>query len=322
MKKVFKIDNSRSNALANFLRFTAFSLLSTILCLLFACATSSDLDMMRYDLNKVQRDSVSLRNDVNTLKEKTTGVAKEESFDVMRQNQAEMQSSLSVVSRDIQVLSGRFDENKYFIEKTLKDSTAETDLLKAQITSIESRIKELKDRLNNMEKEINLQKEPLTGQSKEPEKKEEAAKETKHSETQPVKSAKPSDKTKYETADAAYKNKKYKEARENFEAFLKESPKHERAEDAYFLIAESYYNEKDFEGSILAYETVLKKYPNSKKAPAALFKQGLSFIEIGDKKTGKVILEQLIERYPKSKEVELARKNLENLDKKPAKKKK
>lgn len=294
-------------------------LLFTVCCLLFACATSSDLDMMRYDLNKVQRDSVSLRNDVNTLTEKTTGVAKEESFDVMRQNQAEMQSSLSVVSRDIQVLSGRFDENKYFIEKTLKDSTAETDLLKAQITSIESRIKELKDRLNNMEKEINLQKEPLNEQSKEPEKKEEAAKETKHSETQPVK---PSDKTRYETAAAAYKNKKYKEARENFETFLKESPKHERAEDAYFLIAESYYNEKDFEGSILAYETLLKKYPKSKKAPAALFKQGLSFIEIGDKKTGKVILEQLVERYPKSKEAELAGKNLESLDKKPAKKKK
>lgn len=297
-------------------------LLSFVFCLLSACATSSDLDMMRYDLSKVQRDSVSLRNDVNTLKEKTTGVAKEESFDVMRQNQAEIQSSLSAVSRDIQVLSGRFDENKYFIEKSLKDSAAETDLLKAQITSIESRIKELKDRLNNMEKEINLQKEPLTEQSKEPGKKEEAAKETKHSETQPVKTAKPSDKTKYETADAAYKNKKYKEARENFETFLKESPKHDRAEDAYFLIAESYYNEKDFEGSILAYETLLKKYPNSKKAPAALFKQGLSFIEIGDKKTGKVILEQLIERYPKSKEAELARKNLENLDKKPAKKKK
>jgi len=297
-------------------------LLATVYCLLSACATSSDLDMMRYDLNKVQKDSVSLRNDVNTLKEKTTGVAKEESFDVMRQNQAEMQSSLSAVSRDIQVLSGRFDENKYSMEKSLKDSSLEMDLLRTQINGIESRIKELKDRLNNMEKQINLQKEPLTEQSKEPEKKEEAAKETKRSENQSVKPAKPSDKTKYETANAAYKNKKYKEARENYEAFLKESPKHERAEDAYFQIAESYYNEKDFEGSILAYETLLKKYPNSKKAPAALFKQGLSFIEIGDKKTGKVILEQLIERYPKSKEAELARKNLENLDKKPAKKKK
>ena len=297
-------------------------LLSTVFCLLFACATSSDLDIMRYDLNKVQRDSVSLRNDVNTLTEKTTGVAKEESFNVMRQNQAEIQSTLSNVSRDIQVLSGRFDENKYFIEKSLKDSASETELLKAQITSIESRIKELKDRLNNMEKQTNLQKEPLPEQSKEPEKKEEAAKETKRSEDQPVKTAKPSDKTKYETAAAAFKNKKYKEARENFEAFLKESPKHERAEDAYFQIAESYYNEKDFEGSILAYETLLKKYPNSKKAPAALLKQGLSFIEIGDKKTGKVILEQLIERYPKSKEAESARKNLESLDKKPAKKKK
>jgi TolA-binding protein len=51
-------------------------------------------------------------------------------------------------------------------------------------------------------------------------------------------------------------------------------------------------------------------------------KQGLAFIGIGDKKTGKVILEQLLERYPKSKEAELAEKQINDLNKKPVKKKK
>jgi tol-pal system protein YbgF len=117
----------------------------------------------------------------------------------------------------------------------------------------------------------------------------------------------------YETAFSTFKDKKYKEAREKFETFIKEFPKNELADDAQFWIAETHYYEKDFESAILAYEVVLKKYPNSEKAPAALLKQGLSFIEMGDERTGKIILEKLGERYPTSKEAELARERIEGL---------
>ena len=172
----------------------------------------------------------------------------------------------------------------------------------------------MKDKQNCRE---NLQK------SRRQEKKsEEPQKEIPPKEEQTVKPAASDKLAKYETAYSAFKNKRYKESREKFEAFIKEFPKDELADNAHFWIAETYYNEKDFEGAILAYETFLKKYPNSKKAPAGLLKQGLSFIEIGDKKTGKVILEQLIERYPKSKEAELAKKSIEDLNKKTVKKKK
>ncbi len=117
----------------------------------------------------------------------------------------------------------------------------------------------------------------------------------------------------YEEAYSAFKDRKYKEARQKFDAFIKEFPKGKLADDAQFWIAETYYSEKDFEGAIFAYETLLKKYPNSEKAPAALLKQGFSFIEVGDKKTGKVLLEQLIELYPNSKEAELAKKKLKEI---------
>lgn len=270
----------------------------------------------------MQRDALSLRSDVNTLKEKTAGAAREESFNVMRESQAEIQSVLSNMSRDIQVLSGRFDENKYFVENTMKNSTIEMDLIKVQITGLEGQIKEIKNRLNAMEEQARQQRESAKEQPKETEKKSEEAQKETLREERPGKSAKPADKTaRYEAAYTAFKNKKYKQAREKFEAFIKEFPKDELSGNAHFWIAETYYNEKDFEGAILSYETLLKKYPNSKKTPGALLKQGLSFIEIGDKKTGKVILEQLIERYPKSKEAELAKKNIENL-KKTVKKKK
>ena len=299
-----------------YLTFAVYCLLVTLYCFLSGCATSSDVDLLRQDIDKLQRDSMSTGEEVKKLKEKTTGVAKEESFNVMRESQAEIESRLSNISRDLQVLSGRFDENKYFVEKTLKDSSAEMDLIRAQISSIESRLKETGDRLSALEGQVK--------QLKEAEKKPEEAQEGQQgSEETAAKSGITGDKAaQYEAAYDAFRNKKYKDAREKFEAFIKEFPKDQLADNAHFWIAETYYGEKDFEGAILAYESFLKAYPNSKKAPAGLLKQGLSFVEIGDKKTGKVIFDQLIERYPKSKEAELARKNLEDLKKRTVKKRK
>ena len=296
-------------------------LFSAICCLLSACATSGDLELLRQDVDKLQRDSFSMRGELDGLKEKTTGVAKEESFNVVRMNQAEMQSQLANVAKDIQVLSGRFDENKYFIEKTLKDWTSEMDLMKAQMAALERQMKEMKDKSSAFEGQLKpLQEFP---KEQEAERKSEASqKGSPAREEQAVKPAASDKLAKYDAAYNAFTKKHYKESREKFEAFIREFPKDELADNAHFWIAETSYNEKDFEGAILSYETFLKKYPNSKKAPAGLLKQGFSFIEIGDKKTGKAILEQLIERYPKAKEAELAKKSIEDLSKKTVKKKK
>jgi tol-pal system protein YbgF len=233
-----------------------------------------------------------------------------------------MQATISNLSKDIQMLNGRFDENKYFVEKTLKDTSAEMDLIKVQITSMESRIKEMRDRLNAFEGRMKEQKEPSREQTSGDENMEEPQKEPQPAEAVPAKTTASDNVSKYEAAYTAFKNKKYKEAREKFEAFIKEFPKDELSDNAHFWVAETYYNEKDYEGAILAYETFLKKYPKSRKATPALLKQGFSFLEIGDKKTARVIFEQVVERYPDSKEAETAKKQIEGLNKKPVKKKK
>ena len=291
--------------------------------LLSACATSSDMDLLRQDVSRMQRDAQVVKNDVNSLKEKTTGVAREESFNVMRQSQAELQSTVANLSRDTQVLSGRFDEHKYFVEKTLKERSTEMDILRSQMTALEKQMKTVQDRLIAFEMQARQQNETATGQPGEAEaRKEEPQQRIPTREEQPVKAA-PADKiAKYDTAYNAFKGKKYKESREKFEQFIKDFPNDKLSENAHFWIGETYYNEKDYEGAILSYETLLKKYPKSDKAPSGLLKQGLAFIGIGDKKTGKVILEQLLERYPKSKEAEPAKKQLDTLNQNPVKKKK
>lgn len=285
-------------------------------CVVFGCATTQDVDMLRADVNKLLKESYAAKSDIDSLKEKTAGVAKEESFNVVRMSQAEIQSQLSTVAGDIQKLNGRFDENKYFIEKTLKDSSAEMDVLKTQMNALEKQVRELKDRVDALEGAGKQRGESATvGHGKEAEKKpEESRKEGLPGDGKITKTQSPGDSVQeYDEAYSAFTKKRYKEAREKFESFIKAFPKDERVDNAYFWVAETYYNEKDYEGAILAYETHLKKYPKSQKAPAALLKQGLSFIEIGDKKTGAVILDQLIERYPKTKEAEQAKKQVEKI---------
>lgn len=290
-----------------------------ICCFLSACATSADLEMVRQDVNRLQRESFATKEDLESLKEKTAGVAKEESFNILRTNQAEMESRLANMAKEVQVLSGRFEENKYSIEKAQKERVDELDLLKSQVASLERQVKEMKDMLRS-------QGQPGEHEAEAQGNAENASREVRKGTSAGEQASKPPAKSarleRYEAAYDAFKNKRYKESREKFEAFIKEFPADELTDNAYFWIAETYYNDGDFEGAILAYETFLKKYPKSQKAPGAFLKQGLSFAAIGDKKTAKVILQQLIERYPDSNEAALAHKRIKDIDRRNPKRKK
>jgi tol-pal system protein YbgF len=292
-----------------------------------ACVTVQDVDMLKQDVNRLQHDNLTVKSEVEQLKEKTTTSASEESFNVIRQSQAEIQSQVLGMAKEIQVLSGRFDENKDFSEKSLRNAAMELDLLRAQVTTSENQMREVKSRLNALEDQVKQARELTKEQPKHIEKKPEEPPKQPVAEEKTVKAATPAANTakiKYDAALKLYRDKKYKTAREKFSAFLKEFPKDQLADNALFWSAESYYKEKDFEGAIAEYAELLKSYPNSSKAPAALLKQGYSLVELNDKKGGKVILEQLVERYPKTREAMEAQKKLKELNKvsrKPVKKK-
>lgn len=293
-------------------------LLVVFLCAFAGCATTQDVDILRTDVNRLLKDSYAAKSDIESLKERTAGAAKEESFNVVRMSQAEMQSQLATLTGEVQRLGGRFDENRYYLEKTLKDASSETELLKAQVAGLEKQIRDIKDRMIVMEGAGKQKGEPIKEeQAKASDKKpEDLQKDASPGDGKTAKPVSPGDAVlQYEEAYSFFKDKRYREARQKFDAFIKAYPNHELADNAHFWIAETYYNEKDFEEAILAYEAHMKKYPKSQKAPGSLLKQGLAFIEIEDKKTGTVILDQVIERYPKSAEADLARKQLEKIRK-------
>jgi len=290
-----------------------------LLILLSACASNTDLDRLSYEVDDLRKQSSASRTEVNILKEKTV---KEDSFSAIRESQAETTSQIRDLSSSLQELRGRFDENRYFVEKAMKEAAAERDILRAQISSIESQLKTLKEKLAGVEGSTKQKEEPGDKQavSMPAGGPESAIEPAAASESQEKKDLEAKTKS-YDAAYQAFKDKKYKEAREKFEAFIKDYPKNDLTDNAQFWIAETYYAEKDYEDAILSYEALLKKYPDSKKTSGALLKQAFAFIEINDAKTGKIILNRLIEKYPDSKDAELARKKLAELDKKNGKKK-
>jgi tol-pal system protein YbgF len=277
---------------------------------------------VRSEVDDLRRQSSAAKAEVDILKEKTAGAVKEDSFSAVRESQAETTSRIHELSGSIEELRGRFDENRYFVEKTMKEAAAERDILRAQISSLESQLKTLKEKRAGTEggtkqKEETGDQQATSTRTEVPETTSEPA----APESSEKKDLQDERTSSYDAAYQAFKDKKYKEAREKFEAFIKAYPKNDLTDNAQFWIAETYYAEKDYEDAILSYEALLKKYPDSEKTSSALLKQAFAFIEINDAKTGKIILNKLIEKYPDSRDAELARKKLAELDKKNIKKK-
>ena len=293
------------------------------LIMLSACISGTDFYRLRSDVDELRRESATTKTEVDNLKERTAGTVKEDSFTAVRESQADVASRLSDLSGSLNDLRGRFEENRYFVEKVLKEHAAEGDVLRAQISSLENNMKLLKDKMSAIENSAKHnegasgQQGPSTqgegvGPKAEPALAV-ASKENKDIQDERTKA--------YDTALQAFRGKKYKESREKFEAFIKDYPNSDLTDNAQFWIAETYYAEKNYEDAILAYEALLKKYPDSKKTSGAMLKQAFAFIEISDAKTGKIILKKLVEKYPDSKDAELARKKLAEIDKKNSKKK-
>lgn len=281
--------------------------------------SNNDFDRTRSDIQELQRSTNESRQEIDALKKKTAEFVREEAFMAIKESQADLLAKVNTTSGGLQELRGRFEENRYYNEKVLKDISSEKDLLKLQIAGLETQIRALKDKLAAFDVQIRTIEQAIetSGQFSrpvDPAKTEEASPEVK------AEASSDSRTKSYEAAYLLFREKNYKESRERFEAFIKEYPKTDLTDNAQFWIAESYYAEKDYENAILSYETLIKKYPESDKVSGGLLKQGYAFAETGDNKTGRIILDKLIEKYPNSKEADLAKKKLAELEKNPLKK--
>ena len=303
------------------------------------CASQSDLDAVQRDSNSLTKEFLGLQRDIYDLNaelkavstkldslDKRTGSLQQEvsamsnemstkvgllekdmesSSQPMRRYQADLGARLDKMQLDVQNLTGRFEESKYFAEKTF----GATKNYQARLEELENRVAVLTKSLGSAEKPEAPGKPSLEKEEKPPGigLTPEAAKET------PGKKPLASPDEAYKNAYELYSKGKIDEAQKEFKRFLEVYPKSKYVENSHFWLGECYFSQKKYEDAILEFDEVIKKFPKGNKVPDALYRQGMAFLEMKDTTNAKLILKEVLRRFPQSDQANRARKKLQEI---------
>ena len=245
------------------------------------------LDSLRSKIQEIEKSTGAQFSTRVVALEKTISDAEKD----IRKKQADIVADITAIRSDFQVLTGRFEETRYAIQKGAQEGKSFRDEVEIKLKETAQILEEFQKRLASVE-----QVTALLRQGKE-------QGTLKASESTSFEDA-------YKDAYETFQKGDYKAAREKFQNYLESHPGSKYSDNALYWIGESYYNEKSYEKAIVVYDDVVKKYPDGGKAPAALLKQGMAFSVLGDKKNASVIYKKVIERYPRSEQADVAKKKL------------
>jgi tol-pal system protein YbgF len=316
--------------------------------ILGGCATQSDMDAVQRDSNNLTKELLGLQRNLYDMNaelkeisgkldslEKRTGTLQrdvkgmsgevkskvgllekemESSSQPMRRYQADLGARLDKLQLEVQNLTGRFEEGKYFAEKTF-----------GATKNYQTRLEEMEKRVAALDKgpEVGGRKaEPAAGPALGKVGEEKAPVITAPaapSKEAPAKKAEPPKKPvagpdeSYKKAYDLYSKGNIDEAQREFKRFLEAYPKSKYAENAHFWLGECYFSQKKYEDAILEYDEVIKKYPKGNKVPDSLYRQGMAFLEMKDTTNAKLILKEVVRRFPQTDQATRARKKLKEL---------
>jgi tol-pal system protein YbgF len=221
-----------------------------------------------------------------------------------------MRAEMDQMQGEMRRLSGRTEENQHLIKRAVERDLGEQDATRVKV-------KELSDKMSEMEARVKKREEygrPDQSAAQEKGAQEQvASKPPEPPKEKPATIEPPKSKEVelYDMALASYKEGKYQEAIDGFKSFLKNYPKSDRADNAYFWIGDSYVGLKQYEQAILAYQEVIKKYPKGNKVPSAMVKQALAFLEIKDKTSAELLFKKVVKNYPGTSEATIAQRKLD-----------
>ena len=125
--------------------------------------------------------------------------------------------------------------------------------------------------------------------------------------------------TEKQAYDAAYdllvRQRKIPEAITALEAFLRQYPDGDYADNAQFWLGEARYAGQDYAGAIDDFQALVKRYPQSPKVPDALLKVGYVRYAQGDYAKAREVFDGLVRHYPGTAAARLAEQRLEALAK-------
>jgi tol-pal system protein YbgF len=305
------------------------------------CATQSDMDTLQRDSNSLTKEVLGLQRNLYDLNaelreissrldslEKQTGTLQrdvnvmsgevkskvgllekemESSSQPMRRYQADLGARLDKMQLELQNLTGRSEEGKYFAEKTFEA----TKNYQTRLEELEKRVAALSRGPEGGERKAEPPAGPGLGrgEGEKPPVITAPAVPSKEAPKKPVASPDEAYKRSYDL----YSKGNIEEAQREFKRFLEVYPKSKYAENAHFWLGECYFSQKKYEDAILEYDEVIKKYPKGNKVPDALYRQGMAFLEMKDTTNAKLILKEVVRRFPQTDQATRARKKLKEI---------
>jgi TolA-binding protein len=119
----------------------------------------------------------------------------------------------------------------------------------------------------------------------------------------------------WDTANADYMAGQYDLAVLGFEAYIKNFPKSERADDAQVAICASYLNDNKNQKAVDACDLAIRTYPGTNSIPEAYYRKGLALSNLKDLVGARSAWETLIKNFPDSALAIMAQQGLERIKK-------
>jgi tol-pal system protein YbgF len=260
------------------------------------CALHDDLVIVDNRLIALKKRVSKLDHEAETLRSDMSRYHDEQVAD--RTRDADLRALMNDLRDEIQELRGQLEESRYHTQHLAETGSRREE----HRENLEKALQSSVDRIVRLEQYLGM----------EPSEKLVSPGPSQAESDKDKTSAKKTPDDLYVAAKQQFDRAKYEAAREQFQAFLKEYPKSENADNAQFWIGEIYFREKWYEKAILEYQKVIESYPKGNKLRSALLKQGFAFLNLGDKDNARLILKELVRKYADSNEAKIAREKLKN----------
>ena len=116
-----------------------------------------------------------------------------------------------------------------------------------------------------------------------------------------------------EAAQADYAAGQYDLAIEGFQAYIKNFPRSDWADDAQVLICKSYLNDGKYDKAVDACDAVIRNYPGSNSVAEAYYRKGLALSNLRDVAGARAACETVVKNYKDTDVAILAQQCLDRL---------
>ena len=117
----------------------------------------------------------------------------------------------------------------------------------------------------------------------------------------------------WDAAYADYTSGQYDLAVLGFEAYIRNFPKSDSADDAQVLICAAFLADKKYQKAVDACDAAIRTYPAGNAIPDAYFRKGLALADMRDVNGARTAWETVVRNFPDSDAGRLAKQRLDQI---------